>query len=241
MLNFSQLLESFKAVFWPAKCIFCGNVIFNNPYQTCDKCKDQLPFVEGVVCFNCGCEKRNCSCSSSIMYFDKVAAPFYYQDLVKKSIRKMKFSNREEYAKAFSHYMLKTLEEKYHDEKFDFIACVPLHKKDRRKRGYNQSERLALYLSEETKIPFKSNLIQKNYYTKTQSSQSMIKRSGNVLGAFELRADSDVNGCSVLLIDDIKTTGSTLSECGKMLLLAGAENVCCLSAAVTKIEKQRKR
>ena len=242
MLDFSSLAESLKAILWPQRCIFCSELIFWNKEKTCDRCKNSLPYVTGRICKKCGCSKDNCSCTSNILYYDSAAAPFYYEDSVKKALTGMKFSQRKEYAEAFSEYMLKTLSERYKDEKFDVILCVPLHKKDRRKRGYNQSELLSRYISEKSGIPYKDNVLEKIYRTKMQMSQKGIERSGNLLGAFSVRNGADLEDKSILLIDDIKTTGATVSECGKMLYLAGAKEVCVLSCAVTrKRNKDRER
>lgn len=242
MLDFFTLAESIKAILWPQRCIFCSELIFWNKEKTCDRCKNSLPYVTGKICQKCGCSKDNCSCTSSILYYDSAAAPFYYEDSVKKALIRMKFSQRKEYAEAFSEYMLRTLRERYQGEKFDVILCVPLHKNDRRKRGYNQSELLSRYISEKSGIQYKGDVLEKIYRTKMQMSQSGIERSGNLLGAFNVKTGAAVENKSVLLIDDIKTTGATASECGKMLYLAGAERVCILSCAVTrKRNKDRER
>lgn len=242
MNNLFVLAESLKAILWPQRCIFCSELIFWNKEKTCDRCKNALPYVRGKICPKCGCSKDNCSCTSNIMYYDKAAAPFYYEGSVKNAIVQMKFSQRKEYAEALSEYMLNTLKERYKDEKFDMIICVPLHKKDRRKRGYNQSELLSRFLSEKSGIPYRDDILEKIYRTKMQMSQKGIERSGNLLGAFSVCEGADTENKSILLIDDIKTTGATVSECGKMLYLAGAKNICVLSCAVTgKRNKNRER
>lgn len=171
------------------------------------------------------------------MYYDKIAAPFYYENGVRECVHKIKFSSRRKYAAKLAEYMYDTMRERLDGERFDFIAYVPLYKSDRRQRGFNQSEIIAEHISEITGIPVNNNLIKKIYKTDRQSSKSSLRRSGNVMGAFDVC--EDIDGCSVLLIDDIKTTGATLSECGKMLYLRGAENVACLCAAVVDFKNKR--
>lgn len=168
------------------------------------------------------------------MYYDKLAAPFYYDDGVKRCLRNIKFHSRSRYASSVAEYMYETMCERFEGEKFDFITFVPMHEEDFKERGYNQSEIMADRISEITGIPVKPKLIKKIYKTDRQSEQSAIRRSGNVMGAFDVK--EDVSGCSVLLIDDIRTSGATLSECGKMLYLNGAENICCLCAAVGRLK-----
>lgn len=232
-----NLFSSVKAVVFPKKCIFCGSFIFESDKNTCERCCKSLPYVKGRICTRCGCEKKDCSCTGKILYYDKIAAPLYFEENVRKCIHRLKFSRREDYAESLAEYMYEALCDGLQGEKFDFITCVPLYKDDLSSRGFNQSEKLAQRISEITGIPLKSNLIEKIYKTEKQSRQSSVRRSGNVMGAFNV--NEDINGCSVLLIDDIKTSGSTLSECGKMLYLNGAENVCCLCAAVVNLKNKR--
>lgn len=228
--------KALKAMVFPKKCIFCGEPVFETEKNTCQRCTDSLPYVKGRICMKCGNERRFCSCSSNIMYYDRIAAPFYYEDTVRKCLHKIKFSSRSKYAVNLAEYMYDTMCEWFIGDKYDFIAFVPLFKADFKVRGYNQSEIMARRISEITGIPVKDDLIRKIYKTDRQSNQSALRRSGNVLGAFEVT--ENIDGCSVLLIDDIKTTGATLSECGKMLFLAGAENVTCLCSAVVNLKNK---
>lgn len=227
-----NLFSLMKAVVFPKKCIFCGELIFESKKNTCKRCSDALPYVRGKICPDCGCEKKDCFCSGNILYYDRIAAPLYYENEVRKCLHKVKFGSKKKYAENLAEYMYDALCERLMGERFDFITFVPMYKSDFKIRGYNQSEIMARHISEITGIPVKDNLIKKIYKTDKQSKQNVIRRSGNVLGAFDV--DEDISGCSVLLVDDIKTSGSTLSECGKMLYLNGAENVCCLCSAVVK-------
>ena len=129
------------------------------------------------------------------------------------------------------------INEKYYGEKFDFITAVPMYFSDRKARGYNQSDELAAALSEKLGIEFRS-VIRKIYHTDKQSGKQMTDRTGNVFGVFDV--EENLEGKSILLVDDIRTTGSTLSECGKMLYLAGAKRVCCVSIAAAKFKKKNK-
>ena len=234
----TDLIKSIKAVIWPHRCMFCSGEAFENERFTCDRCIDALPYVHGKICSKCGRARSECTCSSATLYYDKAAAPFYFEGGVKKCIHAFKFKGKTEFAGPLSEYMLNTFREQYSEEAFDFITCVPLYPDDLKSRGYNQSRLLAEHISQKTGIPFKDGILNKIYRTEKQSGTSPIERFGNVLGVFEVTKDIDLSGMSILLVDDIETTGSTLSECGKMLFLAGADKVCCLSAAVTKLKKK---
>ena len=240
MARIADILKALKALFWPQRCMFCSELIFDSPRLTCKRCADSLPYVNGKVCTMCACEKSVCSCGGRVNYYDSVAAPFYYEGPAKKCITDFKFRTKKFYAKAVAEYLYDELTTVYKNERFDFIACVPLHKKDKRQRGFNQSEMIAKHLSYKTGIPLRADVLTKLYRTDRQASQHMINRSGNVFGAFGVKEGESLDSCSILLIDDIKTTGSTLSECGKMLYLAGAQRVCCLCFCVSKFRKKEK-
>jgi ComF family protein len=115
------------------------------------------------------------------------------------------------------------------DDDFDTIVAVPMHRKKVRARGYNQAELLARRFSRRTRIPLRSELLQKIAETQTQSSLEKSARAANVRHAFA--ADREAKGRAVLLIDDICTTGETLTACARALRRAGARRVSALTVA----------
>lgn len=108
-------------------------------------------------------------------------------------------------------------------------------------RGFNQAELLARGVSGLTDIPF-SDMLVKTIETKQQHNLKEFERSGNVLGAFDIKEECLplLKGARVLLCDDVKTTGSTLNECAKTLLISGAEEVMCLTACIAQRENAEK-
>ncbi|MBQ6555196.1 MAG: ComF family protein [Clostridia bacterium] len=234
----SDVLKTFRAFLWPEKCVFCGRPGYYSQKNVCERCADSLPYIRGKTCAACGCEKPFCSCRSSIMYYDRFTAPLYYENEVRKSIHRLKFSSRKEYAKTYAALMAERVRSEYYDESFDFITAVPMRGKERSRRGYNQSEEIAKALAELIGTECKKDLIKKIYSTERQSDSRMVNRTGNVFGVFDVA--ENIDGKSVLLVDDVRTTGSTLSECGKMLYLMGAKRVCCISLAAVKYNKKAK-
>jgi ComF family protein len=114
--------------------------------------------------------------------------------------------------------------------RFDFIVPVPLHPARKRERGFNQAELLARALSRATSIRLRSAL-QRTRYTTTQTQFDRAERMENLKGAFRLRRGSNVQDLRVLLVDDVLTTGSTLSECASVLKKGGALSVHAATAA----------
>jgi ComF family protein len=114
--------------------------------------------------------------------------------------------------------------------RFDIIVPVPLHAARQRERGFNQASLLAALLCEQTSIPSQS-LLERIRYTTTQTALDRSERIENLHNAFRLRKNADVRGLQVLLIDDVLTTGSTLSECARVLKRAGTLSVHAATAA----------
>jgi ComF family protein len=121
-------------------------------------------------------------------------------------------------------------DERLRDCRFDVIVPVPLHPARQRERGFNQASLLAQLLSAHTSIPSKP-LLKRIRYTTTQTALDRSERMENLHNAFRLRKNADMRGLRVLLIDDVLTTGSTLSECARVLKRAGAISVHAATAA----------
>ncbi len=231
---FEDISEFALSLLYPNRCKFCDAVI--NPYaHICDECKNTLPFIKGEICNNCGAEKRMCACKGRHgNFYEAVAAPLYYTGLVCRCIHHFKFYDERLHYKCLGDMMCKTLKERYGDISFDYVTYIPMREKNLRKRGYNQGRLLAKRISEKEDIPLADNLLVKLFDTKNQRGISEYERRGNMLGVFDINPDFDVNEKVILIVDDVKTTGATLSECGKMLYLYGASAVYCLTAAVVQ-------
>ena len=115
------------------------------------------------------------------------------------------------------------------DEEFDVVIGVPMHRKKRRERGYNQADLLARHLARLTGLAYRRNLLDKVKNNETQSTLPKEARAANVRSVFE--ASPKVAGASVLLIDDVCTTGETLRACAQALLKKRARKVAALTVA----------
>ena len=109
---------------------------------------------------------------------------------------------------------------------YDFITWVPLSRKRLRKRGYDQTRLIAEKIAVSLKVPLIPTL-EKVRETKVQSTLTTVEeRRGNISGSYAVTVSQQLAGKRILLVDDILTTGATLSECARVLLLGGAESVC---------------
>ena len=113
----------------------------------------------------------------------------------------------------------------------DILAAVPLHPRRRRERGFNQSLIIAAELARLKKLPLIRNNLRKLRNNTPQTRLDGRQRRDNVKGAYGLRKPRDIEGKTILIVDDVYTTGATVSECSSILLKAGARDVRVITAA----------
>ena len=221
-------------IIFPERCRFCGKVIRLNT-EYCEECRDTVHVIGSPVCNFCGSEKKLCTCKKAKRFYDGVTAPYYYEGPAAKCIKRLKFNEKLKNADFLADKMYSALKNNCEAAKFDLLCCVPMSAHERKSRGYNQSELIAKALSKRMGIPFEKEMLKKIYDTKSQRTLSSHERSGNLIGVFE---SEDATGKTVLLCDDVKTTGASLNECAKMLKLAGADRVWCVVAACSQTKEK---
>lgn len=204
---------------YPPKCAFCGEFYKE---EQCGLCKETLPYTNNSYCAVCG--KKPCICEKTTLYYDQVAVPFQYELLIKDAILRFKFSNRELYAETFAIHIMNKLEANIL-ETVDYIVAVPMTRRDRNRRGYNQAESLAVALSKQIAKPCDFDLLHKVKKTKPQHTLDRSEREKNLLDAFSIDELERVKNKIFLLCDDILTTGTTLNQCARVLKEAGAKKV----------------
>lgn len=228
-----DLYEHFKSVLFTKRCKYCSSVIDVRD-DVCENCENGLSRITGEICLKCGCEKDICNCKNNrFVYYRSAVAPFYYEGVIKEAIRQFKFLDKPWLAKSLAEDMALCFDTLYAGFDFDFCTFVPMHKKSKNQRGYNQSELLAKEFCKIENLPCEDILV-KTVCTETQHQLNLSERTGNIFGAIDVKDGVNAVGKRILLIDDIKTTGATLNECTKALLIAGAEEVMCLTVAITK-------
>lgn len=204
-------------IFYPPKCIFCRSIIKEG--WICDKCRATLPYVTGDALVQ------------KFTYISKCIAPLYYENKVRDAILGYKFLNERSYHKYLGELVSNCVEKELDTGDIDVISWVPLSRKRLKKRGYNQSKLIADVVSKRLGIPGKP-LLKKIRNNPAQSrTTSASERAVNVKGVYEVEKNAELEGKHILLIDDVVTTGSTLSECARVLRLAGAKKVYCAAVA----------
>src|SRR5215470_258787 len=171
------------------------------------------------------------NCAHRTIYFDAAVAAYRGRGIVRDVIHEFKYNRQIHLRHLVARWLRAALDdERLRDRQFDVIVPVPLHPARHRERGFNQASLLAELLSAHTSIPCKP-LLKRIRYTTTQTALDRSERMENLHNAFRLRQNVDVRGLRMLLIDDVLTTGSTLSECARVLKRAGALSVHAATAA----------
>lgn len=228
--------DTFLRLIFPDRCICCGKTVEMH-HIYCPACEGALPRIAPPLCLACGMNKKDCTCAKHKNYFSGCVAPFYYEGGIRNGIRRLKFRQKTYIAEGLAAEMAATAKAIYGEHAFDLIACVPLTQARKKQRGYNQSELLAAKAAGQLGIPFRPDILSKLFDNQPQHKLPASERTGNVAGVFHCPLPAEVADKKILLIDDIKTTGATLNECAKMLLLSGAEEVTCLCGAIVRRHK----
>lgn len=155
---------------------------------------------------------------------------WYYKDNVRYSMLRYKFYRMSAYGQIYGRLLAMHYSTKHFCD-YDILTWVPISNKRKNRRGFDQVELIAVSMGQELGTPAVPTL-KKIRHTKKQSSmQSSAHRKANVLGAYTVLNPKAIAGKRILLIDDIITTGSTVSECARVLLTAGAKEVSALCVA----------
>ncbi|HEX8076998.1 MAG TPA: phosphoribosyltransferase family protein, partial [Chthoniobacterales bacterium] len=151
--------------------------------------------------------------------------------VVRKLVHDFKYGKQRHLRYPLARWLGETLHDpRLRGRHFDLIVPVPLHPARERERGFNQAALLAEILAAGISVPVRP-VLERTRYTTTQTAYDRAERMENLHGAFRLRKNRDVRDLRVLLIDDVLTTGSTLSECARVLKAAGAHAVHGATAA----------
>jgi ComF family protein len=233
----ASLLEFFL----PRMCLFCGVPVGETAaVAVCPECEAQIEWVASPLCPGCGrvFESRDgadrvCGdCQTEPPPFTRARAAALYDGPVARAITGFKFSRQMAFLPVMQHWLQQPL---CLDlvAAADLLAPVPLHPKRIKDRGFNQSLLLARAFPG---APVEREALVRTRHTMPQVGLKPKERLDNVKGAFAVTDPARVQGKSVLLIDDLYTTGATVKECAKVLLKAGARRVEALTVARVKHE-----
>lgn len=217
----AEIAGSALDLLFPMECAGC----YKQGDTLCASCLNDSPRLREPYCRLCaqpGGPSPCGYCREMPLEIDAIRAPFILEGPVRAAIHGLKYRNHRPSAPQLGRIMGEHILARHLPG--DLLAPVPLHSSRLRQRGYNQSELLTKAAAKASGIPLETRLLSRTKNTSPQvESQSRDQRRDNVDGNFECR--SSIAGVSVILIDDVATTGSTLSACGAVLKAAGARSV----------------
>lgn len=227
-------LEDLLAFISVPDCSSCGVTLENPHLPLCDICDNDFRKTfsgDGPVCLICKCPApKMCHCHDdkplpvpNLFFWGK------YNDLVRELIHRFKFERQYKIGRYLTDIALDILYERIYKTRLDYVIPVPMLKKDRKKRGFNQTELIASLVSQKLNTPVESELLKKIKKTEPQSKLGADERWQNVKDAFAVDNGEKLKDCSLLLVDDIVTTGATSWESTRALYKAGAKNVTVFS------------
>lgn len=206
------------SIFYPRKCPYCSKPLKHDMTE-CLVCRAEFPKVPRIEALPTG---------------EICVAPFTYMGAVRRAICDYKFNGKKFNGYSLSEAVLSSIKDVYYkDMGFEIITCVPMSKDRKNERGFNQSEFIAKYVAEQLGKPFE-NLLCRDSGAAVQHEMTYKERISNNDDSFHIVSSDKVRGKKLLLIDDIMTTGMTLSRCSTILRESGAERVFCASVAISK-------
>lgn len=215
----------------PSYCLLCGNW---GPW-VCKKCLPTIEKVDNSVCPVCfkGAEGVVCVKCRSRVAFDALSFPYWFDTpVVARLIHFYKYTGLRELADFFSDSMEESIA--YYPFSSQWVVVpMPLHRQKFNARGFNQAELMARHIAEKRGLSVERRALRRVRVAEVQASLNKKEREKNLAGVFAC-AGSGVAGKSVLLIDDVATTLSTLNECARTLKKAGVKFVWCVVAARTQ-------
>nr|WP_320026820.1 ComF family protein [uncultured Acetobacterium sp.] len=221
-------------------CPICGKVLFVTDRFLCRQCEDELPLINNPTCVKCGRpifrhDRQLCTpCAKHNLPFSGGYAHLRYETIGKNLVHAIKFKDRPHLGIWVGTQMGQVMAKKSWVKEIDLIIPVPLHPNRLEERGYNQSEKIAQGILEainqagvnKKALTLGSQYLIRSRDTPHQIGQGREERLRNLTGAFTVAQIDTIQNKTVLLVDDVLTTGATLAETSATLLEAGVAQIC---------------
>lgn len=210
----------------------------------CCSCKTKLSVNQDTMCVDCLSKIQRSNSSRLKREFErkfmnnKIISEFYSPFVFEKdkelqhAIHTLKYDKKFPVGIFLGKVLAAEIKSSKTNWKFDLIIPIPLHQLKKAERGYNQAYYIAKGVGKIFKVKVSDRSVKRIKYTESQTTMNLNEREENISGAFKVKWNTQVRGKNILLLDDVITTGATISECGKILLEAGASKVYAASIAI---------
>lgn len=204
---------------YPAKCMLCHRLLEQPQGLLCGRCTYELPEYDKLP--------------PKVQFFVKAAVPLYYEGYVRDAVLRFKFGGMQGYAVQFAQWMAQRIQAEMAGH-YDVVSWVPCSFRRRWTRGFDQAELLAKEVAKQLDAVCVPTLKKIRHTPRQSGIRDAARRRANVLGAYRAIDPTMIAGKRILLVDDVLTTGATMSECGKTLRLAGSGELVCTVAAIVR-------
>jgi ComF family protein len=214
---------------YPQRCPGCETIL-DSDKSICNICRTKIIYIEEPTCKKCGKPLENeiaefCyDCIRKEHVYDSGKAVFAYQGVIKESLYRFKYSDKRDYAYFYAAETVERYGGWIKNRGIDAIVPIPLHKKRKKQRGYNQAELYARFLGDLMDLPVYTKMLVRLENTKPQKNLNDTERKNNLKKAFKYTGNIVQSKC-ILLVDDIYTTGSTMDAAAEELKVAGVQKV----------------
>ena len=221
---------------YPRRCPVCDEILFPGKVKICVDCRSKIIYIKEPTCKKCGkplkcAEAEYCADCMEKSYFYKEGAALFSYPPLKQSLYRFKYGGRQEYADFYAEEIVRFLNQKIAGWNAEALIPVPLHKDKKRVRGYNQAEVLADAISKRTGIPVCASIVERVKNTIPQKQLDETARQNNLKRAFKIY-QNDVKLNTIIIIDDIYTTGSTINALSYTCRNAGIKDIYFLTVAI---------
>ena len=239
-------IKHLSQIIYPPRCVVCRDFLWQAPfiegdfpYSICAACISGFSTIEAPFCTICGMpfasdqiENHPCEdCLQTKPYFQGAYAPYRYEGPVVEAVHRLKYGQKTFVANSVGPLLAEFVKTRFKNPRSFLTIPVPLHPKRLRERGFNQSLLLAKHIAKKFNGELDFLSLIRTKYTRSQTTLSKKERQQNVKSAFHLKTPEAVRKKTILLVDDVATTGNTLNECARVLTSGGAEAVFCVTLA----------
>ena len=221
---------------YPRRCVVCDEIVDRTGASVCSNCRNKIIYITEPCCMKCGKqlkkeEQEYCSDCGKMKHEYIQGTALYDYGSMADSVFRFKYAGRMEYAKFYGNELYREKADWLSMIRPDALVPVPIHFSKKRKRGYNQAELIARELSRYSGIPLNTRLIVRTRKTKALKDLSCMERQNNLKRAFKI-CKNDVKLSTIVIIDDIYTTGSTIDAMARVLRGAGVAGIYFMTLTI---------
>ncbi|MCU0383745.1 MAG: ComF family protein [Cyclobacteriaceae bacterium] len=221
---FKEIVSSLLSLVYPQGCLTCNDMLVKGEDIFCTSCLTDFPFTnyiswqENALFEQLTLRMPELKGANSLLYFRK-------KSKVQKILHACKYNNQPEVATRLGACMYAAWQKQLIQMQIDLVIPIPLHTSRKRQRGYNQSEELGKGLTQTGELHLNTTALKRIKKTKTQTKKGRISRWLNMQTVFAVQQPNEVKGKTILLLDDVITTGATIEACYLVLKEAGAKKI----------------